>query len=82
MYLYCNVYVGGIDYDAGPYNVTVPAEKTEVTFSVTIHNDTILERTESFTLSINSRFFETDRILIGNTNSSLVIINDTSGKSL
>ena len=72
--------LGRIDYDAGPHNVTVPAGVTEVTFNVTIHNDTILERTESFTLSVNSRFFETDRILIGNTNSALVIINDTSGK--
>lgn len=51
-----------------------------MTFSVPVHNDTILERTESFTLSINSSFFETDRIFIGNTNSALVIINDTSGK--
>ena len=58
----------------------VPAGETEVTFSVVIHNDTILERTESFTLSMNSTFFETNRILIGNANSTLVLINDTSGK--
>ena len=69
-----------MDYASGPHNVTVPAGETEMTFSVPIHNDTILERTESFNLSINPRIFETDRISIGNINSALVIINDTSGK--
>ena len=75
-----STYVGGMDYASGPHNVTVPVGKTEMTFSVPIHNDTILERTESFNLSINPRLFETDRILIGNIYSALVIINDTSGK--
>ena len=60
--------------------VVVPAGETETTFSVSIRNDTILERTESFTLSMNSRLFETDRISIGNQSSAVVLINDTSGK--
>ena len=69
-----------MDYASGPHNVTVPAGETEMTFSVPIHNDTILERNESFNLSVNPRRFETDRISIGNIDSALVIINDTSGK--
>ena len=79
---YLCIYVGGIDYASGPHNVTVPAGETKMIFSVTIHNDTILERTESFNISINSRLFEIDRISIGSINSALVIINDTSGKWL
>ena len=74
--------IGGIDYASGPHNVTVPAGETEMSFSVPIYNDTILERTESFNISINTRYFETDRISIGSINSALVIINDTSGKWL
>ena len=53
-----------------------------MSFSIPIHNDTILERTESFKISINARYFETDRISIGSINSAVVIINDTSGKWL
>ena len=79
LYSYCNIYIGGLDYDSGPHNVVITAGETEVTFSVTIRNDTILERTESFTLSINSTLFETNRIIIGSVNSTLVLINDTSG---
>ena len=71
--------IGGLDYDSGPHNVVVTAGETEVMFSVPIHNDAILERNETFTLSINSRLFETNRILIGSVNSALVLINDTSG---
>ena len=79
---YLCIYVGGIDYASGPHNVTVPAGETQMSFSIPIHNDTILERTESFNISINPRLFETDRISIGSINSALVIINDTSGKWL
>ena len=79
---YLCIYVGGIDYASGPHNITVPAGETQMSFNVTIHNDTILERTESFNISINPRLFETDRISIGSINSALVIINDTSGKWL
>ena len=53
-----------------------------MSFSIPIHNDTILERTESFNISINPTYFETDRISLGSINSALVIINDTSGKWL
>ena len=74
------MYAGTVDYVSGPHNVTVPAGETEITFNVEVHNDTILEGTELFTLSMNSRLFETNRIFIGNANSTLVIINDTSGK--
>ena len=42
-----------MDYDSGPYNVTIPAGQTTVTFDVPINNDNILEGNENFTLTIN-----------------------------
>ena len=43
----------GSDYNPGPYNVTIPAGKNDVTFSVTITNDDIHEMSETFNLIID-----------------------------
>ena len=48
------VYVGGIDYNSGPYNITFPAGVTVVSFNISIHDDDVLEDRENFTLTINS----------------------------
>lgn len=50
MYL---ISIGGIDYDPGPYTVTIPAGQTSSSFSVQIYDDNILETDEMFTLSID-----------------------------
>ena len=43
---------GGVDYNSGPYDVTFTAGMTNVSFNVTIINDTLLESNETFNLTI------------------------------
>ena len=43
-----------MDYDSGPYTVTIPAGQTNATFNVPITDDNILEGNENFTLTINT----------------------------
>ena len=48
-------YIGGVDYDSGPYNVTIPAGMREASFDISINNDIIvLEGNENFSLVIIS----------------------------
>ena len=47
-----NITGGGVDYDSGPYTVTIPAGQTSVSFDVAIIDDNMLETTEDFTLTI------------------------------
>ena len=45
-----------VDYESGPFNVTIPAGEISVVFNISIIDDNIFERNESFSLSINSSF--------------------------
>ena len=47
-----NVTGGGVDYDSGPYTVTIPAGDIRMPFNVPINDDDILEEDEDFTLII------------------------------
>ena len=47
-----NVTGGGVDYDSGPYTVTIPAGDIRMSFNVPINDDDILEDDEDFTLTI------------------------------
>ena len=47
-----NVTGGGVDYDSGPYTVTIPAGDIRMPFNVPINDDNILEEDEDFTLII------------------------------
>lgn len=49
MYVYSTA---GTDYNSGPYTVTFPAGVTGVAFNVSIINDNVLEKDESFILTI------------------------------
>jgi len=42
-----------VDYNSGPYPVTFPAGVTSVTFDVPITDDSILEGSENFMLTID-----------------------------
>ena len=70
---------GGIDYNSGPYRVTIPAKQRSVFFSVFINDDEILEDNETFNLTINSTSLP-DRIIVTNLNKATVIIEDNDGK--
>ena len=41
----------GNDYDQGPYVVIIPSGKNDVTFSVSITDDSIREESETFNLT-------------------------------
>ena len=43
-----------MDYDSGPYNVTIPAGETSGTLNITINDDVISEANETFMLTISS----------------------------
>ena len=47
-------YIGGVDYDSGPYSVTIPAGMREASFIISIKNDIVLEGNENFSLVIMS----------------------------
>jgi len=42
-----------VDYNSGPYPVTFPAGVTRVTFDIPITDDSILEGSENFLLTID-----------------------------
>ena len=50
----CNHNIGGVDYDQGPYIVTIPAGQTSSSFNVQIYDDNIFETDEMFTLGIDT----------------------------
>ena len=77
--LFCDMTGGGVDYDSGPYNVTIPAKERGVFFSVFINDDKILEDNETFNLTINSSSLP-DRVSVTNLNKATVIIEDNDGK--
>ena len=49
-----NVTGGGVDYDSGPYTVTIPAGMASAPFNVAINDDNTFESREVFYLTIFS----------------------------
>ena len=66
-----------MDYDSGPYTVTIPAGQTTATFNVPITDDMILEGDENFMLTINPSSLPTG---ITTSDRARVIIVDNDGK--
>jgi len=73
-------YVGdGKDYNSGRYNVEFVAGLTEATVNVSIIDDNITERNESFILSINASSLPS-KVSIDDHNQATVTILDNDGK--
>ena len=72
---------GGYDYKPGPFNVTIPAGEISVSFNISIINDYIFERNESFSLTIDSSSLP-DKFLLQPDCEVIVTIVDDDGKSL
>ena len=70
---------GHSDYVAGPYTVKFNAEVTEVSFNVSIHDDNILEKTETFSLAINHSSLP-NNVTVGDPGQATVTIVDDDGK--
>ena len=68
-----------MDYNSGPYTVTIPAGSTTATFNIPITNDMIREGNENFTLTINGTALP-DRVTPGDPDEATVTIVDNDGK--
>ena len=67
-----------MDYNSGPYNVVFPIGQTRASLHLTIHNDSILEKNETFILIINSSSLPSN-VLIGDPGNTTVTIVDDDG---
>ena len=73
----CNL-TDGSDYVPGPYNVTIPAGHTSVSFDVPIIDDNILEDNENFSLVIIPESLP-NLLSHGNPSmATMIIVNDDS----
>ena len=71
-------YVGdGDDYVSGPYNVTIPAGQTTVSFDVSIIDDNIYEQSEQFEVLIE-QISTLGGVHIGSSYVATVVIADDS----
>ena len=67
-----------MDYNSGPYTITILAGQTTATFNVPINDDDILEIDENFMLTINSSL--PDGITRGTPSEATVTIVDDDRK--
>ena len=74
-------YVGGSDYIAGPYNITIAPGLIRVPFIVNISKDYELDDSEYFNLAIvQTRLLSSNRVTLGSPNQTEVIIIDNAGE--
>ena len=70
---------GGEDYHSGPYSVKFIAGMTEIPLNVSIVDDVISERNESFNLLINASSLP-NKVSVGDHDQATVTIVDNDGK--
>ena len=68
-----------MDYTSGPYNVTIPAGVTNVTFDVSITDDNISQINEKFNLTIDLKSLPSG-VTVGNPDYATVIVVDDDRK--
>ena len=68
-------YVGGSDYDPGPYNLTIPAGNKSLLFTVPLAIDNVVELEEEFELRIDRVSLA---VLIGANPTRVVIVDNDS----
>ena len=68
------------DYNAGPYSVMFVAGQTDASFDVTINDEDMLERDESFMLKIDESSLSLDTVTLDTNNdeATVTIMNDDS----
>ena len=69
---------GGIDYDSGPYNVTVPANEISVAFNIPISSDGTMEENEEFNLTIHATSMPTHVKIDKPDQATVIIVDDDS----
>ena len=78
--LSCDVVGGGIDYDSGPFTVTIQAGQISSILTVPINDDNILEGNENFNVHINQHSLPI-RVFVGDRDQATVTILDDDGKN-
>ncbi|XP_065892782.1 extracellular matrix organizing protein FRAS1-like [Dysidea avara] len=68
----------GVDYTAGPYAVMFPAGQMSALFDITINDDNILERSETFTIDVDSSSLPTGVSVSSTSQATVAIDNDDS----
>ena len=71
------MYTGGIDYDPGPYNVTIPVGITNLSFTVPLAIDDTVELDEELELTIDEASLP---YMVTATESTRVIIVDNDSE--
>ena len=70
---------GDYDYNSGPYNVLIPAGVTNVSFTVPIIDDNIIESNETFILTIKESSLS-NHLAYGSYGATIVTIIDDDCK--
>ena len=80
-YLLAYEYVGsGIDFDSTPQNIMITAGNNRNTVNISLINDDIVERRETFSMSLTVPSSLGPGIRTGTITSATVIINDTTSE--
>ena len=72
---------GGEDYRPGPFPVFIDAGEINISFIISIIDDNVFERNESFILTINSSSLPS-RVLVQPDSKAIVTIVDDDGGEL
>ena len=68
-----------MDYDSGPYIVTIPAGQTTATFDIPVNDDNILEINEHLMLTFNVTSLPSG-VILGDPGKAIVTIVDNDRK--
>ena len=71
--------IGGVDYNSGPYSVMIPTGLLSASVHIAIFDDNILERNETFDLSI-SRLMPPSPVMDDGSKATVTIV-DNDGKN-
>ena len=63
-----------VDYNSGPYNITIPAGMTNASFNISISVDNVLEGNEVFSLTIDQ--ISPVNVIVSDNSTLVMIIDD------
>ena len=74
-------FIGGVDYDLGPYTVTFTAGIIHTSFNFSLIDDDVFENSENFVLTIHPSSLP-NNVTVGDPGQVTVTIVDNDGKKL
>ena len=70
------MFTAGIDYEEGPYSVTIPKGQESADYCIVIMNDTMLEPDEAFIIEISANNLHPDVVLMPPMEATVTIMDD------